>query len=211
MKLKIVLFFLLCCAVAGYADEESTEAFGMGMYALAGYNAATLNYSEFSAAPAAVNASGLLCDFGFSFRFLPMTLFMIDVAGGTVFYTAGKTALESLNPWYTTPFYSTDYDGEDIMGVYGAADLYLIVPVVPLNLFVGYKYNWISHPIAAYILGTHILRAGVDVLITSTYYLKAVFEMPFGMAPTFQTGYNSGSITGVKSYTFMAAFVWKPF
>jgi hypothetical protein len=211
MKFKIVLFFLLCCAVAGYGDMEENEAFGMGMYALAGYSAVNLNYSEFSAAPSAVDASGFVIDCGFSIRFVPVALVMIDVAGGMTYYPAVKTVLGGMNPWYISPFYAEDYDEEEIMGLYAAADLYFNVPVVPLNLFAGYKYNWVSHPIASYILGSHILRAGVDVLFTSNYYLKAVFEMPIGAAPTFGTGYNNGLINGLRSYTFMAAFVWKAF
>ena len=163
----LVLLFSLCAAAQAQGNR-----LGISAYALGGYNVRSVAFTGPFSNASTVDLSTYDLDCGLSLRYALFSFLTVSASGGLVYFPSFTDVVQQkLSIFY----YNSDEDGT---GGYLAADLYLNVPVVPINLFAGYKYSFYGPGLLSYVEGTQALRLGMDVVVTRNYYPEIVVEIP---------------------------------
>jgi hypothetical protein len=201
MKRTVIFLLLICASLSAHADDGSDRRLGIGYYLFSGYNFRSISYTDASTPTATVDASGFSVECGLSFRYMFATFISADVSFGATNYASAKSALSSKGSYYSD-FLFVDFDDS---AYYLAADVFINIPVIPVNLFAGYKYNFFQNALVGYIEGVQLARFGIELVVTRIWYPRLTVEIPVAAPQEFATSYNSGVVKNQGGFSIQAA------
>jgi hypothetical protein len=201
MRRQFLLFALFCVTLFAHADDDTARRLGIGYYLFSGYNFRSISYTDSSTPLATFDASGFSVECGLSFRYMFATFLSADASFGVTYYASAKSTLASLGSYYSSILF-VDFDD---WAYYLSADVFFNIPVIPVNLFAGYKYNFFQNAMIGYIEGAQILRLGVELIVTRSYYPRVTVELPIASPAEFATSFNSGIVKTLSGFSIQAS------
>jgi hypothetical protein len=195
MRKILAVLVVLACSVPLWAEaDKDLPGWALGAYMLGGYDARSFTYVSPASTASTLDASGWNVELGATVRWTPISLLSLELTGGMEWYLGASQAFAAMGTagYSSSSFYLSTYEnGADNLAALLALDLFLNVPFLPVNIFVGYKIGFFpdseSGAAAARIEGMNHLRFGAELLVTRWIGLKVIGELPldpwFGMAP----------------------------